>query len=41
MVYRVVLCKNGKVLPNLFINYESAKRFIKVNFLNAFILLED
>lgn len=41
MIFRVVLRKNGRILPNLFINYASAKRMIEVNYLNAYIIVED
>lgn len=41
MIYRVVLRKNNKVLPNRFINLKSAVAFITTNFLEAFITVEE
>lgn len=41
MYYRVVLYKNNKMLPNLFINYESADNFIFTNHLHAYITIKE
>ncbi len=38
MYYRVVLTKNNKVLPNLFIDRKWANRFIALNKLDAYII---
>ena len=40
MIYKVVLRKNHKILPNEFINLKCTVAFITGNFLNAYIIIK-